>query len=112
VESNGTHWGFRNHCPADIQFSYCLLNSSDRLISCSTGAAAGSVAGNGFSALVADTSIKDPRANRAFRWVGCVGGAGEVSPRLDRIDPPMGRCLHSGQVPEGVERADVAVHRQ
>ena len=112
VESDGTHWGFRNRCPADIQFSYCLLNSSDRLTSCSVGAVAGSVSGNGFSALVADSSIKDPRANRAFRWVGCVGGAGEVSPRLDRIDPPMGRCLHSGELPQGIERADVTVHRR
>jgi hypothetical protein len=112
VESDGMHWGFRNHCPADIQFSYCLLNSADRLTACSSGAVGGSVAGNGFSALVADSSIKNPAASRAFRWVGCVGGAGEVSPRLDRIDPPMGRCLHSGDVRQGVERADVALHRR
>jgi hypothetical protein len=65
----------------------------------------GSVAGHGFTSLIADLSIKDGGANRSFRWVGCNGGAGEVVPRLDRADPPMGRCLHASDLP-GTERAD------
>src|SRR5579872_790135 len=51
VESDGSHWGFRNHCGYTVQFAYCLMGPN-QLASCSDGAVAGSVAGNGFGALV------------------------------------------------------------
>jgi hypothetical protein len=104
--SNGTHWGFRNNCENDIQFAYCIMNGTDRLTACGDSAVPGSVAGRGFTSLVADLSMKEAGANRSFRWVGCNGGAGEVVPRLDRADPPMGRCLHTSDLPQGAERAD------
>ena len=92
VESDGTHWGFRNHCGYTVQFAYCLMGPN-QLASCGDGAVAGSVAGNGFGALVADESLKETDAKHDFRWVACQGGAGEVIPRLDQIDPPSGRCV-------------------
>jgi hypothetical protein len=106
VESNGTHWGFRNNCVTDIQFAYCVNHGADRLTACGDSAVPGSVAAHGFTSLIADISMKDPSASHAFRWVGCIGGAGEVVPRLDQSDPPMGRCLHASDLPTGVERAD------
>jgi hypothetical protein len=106
VESNGTHWGFRNNCVTDIQFAYCVKNGADRLTACGDSAVPGSVAAHGFTSLIADLSMKDPSASHAFRWVACIGGAGEVVPRLDQSDPPMGRCLHTSDLPSGVERAD------
>lgn len=92
VESDGSHWGFRNHCGYTVQFAYCLMGPN-QLASCSDGAVAGSVAGNGFGALVADESLKETDAKHDFRWVACQGGAGEVIPHLDQIDPPSGRCV-------------------
>ena len=92
VESNGMHWGFRNHCGYDVQFAYCLMGGT-QLASCHDGAVAGSVAANGFGALVADESLKETDARHDFRWVACQGGAGEVIPHLDRTDPPSGRCV-------------------
>jgi len=92
VESDGMHWGFRNHCGYSVQFAYCLMTGS-ALASCKDGAIAGSVAGNGFGALVADESLKETDAEHDFRWVACQGGAGEVIPRLDQINPPVGRCV-------------------
>lgn len=92
VESDGTHWGFRNHCGYTVQFAYCVMGPR-QLASCSDGAVAGSVAGNGFGALVADESLKETDAKHDFRWVACQGGAGEVIPHLDQIDPPSGRCV-------------------
>jgi len=92
VESDGSHWGFRNHCGYTVQFAYCLMGPN-QLASCSDGAVAGSVAGNGFGALVADESLKETDAKHEFRWVACQGGAGEVIPHLDEIDPPSGRCV-------------------
>lgn len=106
VESNGTHWGFRNTCVTDIQFAYCVKNGGDRLTACGDSAVPGSVPGHGFSALIADLSLKEENASHAFRWVGCIGGAGEVVPRLDQSDPPMGRCLHASDLPAGTEHAD------
>jgi hypothetical protein len=106
VETNGTHWGFRNNCVTDIQFAYCVKNGVDRLTACGDSAVPGSVAAHGFTSLIADLSMKDPSASHAFRWVGCIGGAGEVVPRLDQSDPPMGRCLHTADLPSGVEHAD------
>jgi hypothetical protein len=111
VESNGTHWGFRNRCTADVQFAYCLLNSSDRLAGCNLGSIAGSVGGNAFSALVADSSIKDTQSVRAFRWVACIGGAGEVVPRLVQADPPLGRCMRAaGSQPAEHAEASLRAH--
>ncbi|HXJ00573.1 MAG TPA: hypothetical protein VNH44_05075 [Micropepsaceae bacterium] len=92
VDSDGSHWGFRNHCAYTVQFAYCLTSAS-ALASCQDGAIAGSVAGNGFGALVADESLKETDAAHDFRWVACQGGAGEVIPRLDQTDPPSGRCV-------------------
>ncbi len=92
VESDGMHWGFRNHCGYDVQFAYCLM-SGTQLVSCQDGAVAGSVAANGFGALIADESLKETDAKHDFRWVACQGGAGEVIPHLDQIEPPSGRCV-------------------
>ena len=92
VESDGSHWGFRNHCGYTVQFAYCLMGAN-QLASCSDGAVAGSVAGNGFGALVADESLKETDAKHDFRWVACQGGAGEVITHLEQIDPPSGRCV-------------------
>lgn len=96
VESDGRHWNFRNHCSYDVQFAYCLMNVGDPLASCSKGGVSGSVAPNGFSALIADTSLNDANADHDFRWVACGGGAGEVVVHLDRVDPPAGRCVRPG----------------
>ena len=92
VDSDGSHWGFRNHCGYTVQFAYCLMNGS-ALASCKEGAVAGSVAGNGFGALVTDESLKETDVAHDFRWVACQGGAGEVIPRLDQTEPPSGRCV-------------------
>ncbi len=96
IESDGQHWDFRNHCAYDVQFAYCLMNASDPLTSCSNGAVSGSVAPNGFSALIADRSLNETNADHDFRWVACGGGAGEVVVHLDRTDPPLGRCVRPG----------------
>lgn len=106
VESDGLHWGFRNHCAVDLQFAYCVMKGADRLTSCGQSVVPGSVAANGFGALVADTDLKRPDATHAFRWVACVGGAGEVVPHLDQIEPAAGRCLHAGDLPPDTERAE------
>ena len=56
---------------------------------------AGSVAANGFGALMADNSLKEQDAAHNFRWIACSGGAGEVVARLDQFEPPAGRCERS-----------------
>ncbi len=96
VESDGRHWGFRNHCEFDVQYAYCLANASDPLTSCREAAVSGSVAANGFGALIADQSLKESDTRHDFRWVACSGGAGEVVVHLDRSDPPAGRCVRPG----------------
>jgi len=93
VESDGRHWGFRNQCAFDVQFSYCLMGAGDRLTSCSGAPVAGSVAANSFGSLIADQSLRDSNADHDFRWVACSGGAGEVIAHLERSDPPAGRCV-------------------
>jgi hypothetical protein len=94
VESDGAHWGFRNHCGYSVQFAYCQMSGTDQLGSCRDGTLSGSVAANGFGSLVADESLKETDAVHDFRWVACQGGAGEVIPRLDQTNPPTGRCVH------------------
>jgi len=96
VDSDGSYWGFRNHCGYSVQFAYCLLHSSDETPSCEpigSGTATGSVSASGFSTLFADTSLRSVNAEHDFRWVACRGGAGEVVPRLDTVEPASGRCL-------------------
>jgi hypothetical protein len=93
VESDGMHWGFRNHCGYSVQFAYCQMSGADQLASCRDGTLSGSVAANGFGSLVADEGLKDSDGVHDFRWVACQGGAGEVIPRLDQTSPPTGRCV-------------------
>jgi len=93
VETDGMHWGFRNHCGYSVQFAYCQMSGADQLASCRDGTLSGSVAANGFGSLVADEGLKGNDAVHDFRWVACQGGAGEVIPRLDQTNPPSGRCV-------------------
>jgi hypothetical protein len=95
VASDGTHWGFRNSCSYSVQFAYCLKGDTELLASCKDGAIAGSAAPGSFSALVADASMKEKNIDHGFRWVACGGGAGEVIPKLDAVDPPSGRCMRA-----------------
>ena len=97
VDSDGGHWGFRNGCDFAVQFSYCMAGGDNSLSACGdsgavTTSVAGSVAANGFGALMADTSLKEQDGAHNFRWVACAGGAGEVVAHLDRSNPPSGRC--------------------
>jgi hypothetical protein len=97
VDSDGGHWGFRNSCDFAVQFAYCMAGGSDSLTACGpkdavTTSAIGSVAANGFGALMADTSLKEQDASHNFRWIACGGGAGEVMAHLDHFEPPAGRC--------------------
>ena len=97
VDSDGSHWGFRNNCDFAVQFAYCMAESNDNLTACGsnnvvTTSATGSVAARGFGALMSDTSLADKDASHKFRWIACSGGAGEVAPHLDHSDPPAGRC--------------------
>lgn len=106
VESDGSHWGFRNACGYSVQFSYCLWHGNEPLASCNSDGDAprvvsGSVAANGLATLTTDTSFGEQSGEHDFRWVACDGGAGEVLAHLDRADPPSGRC----------ERAAVAVNQ-
>ena len=91
VESDGYNWGFRNACDFALQFSYCLVADTG-LAACGNGGAPGSVAARGFGALIADRSLSATGADHKFRWIACAGGAGEVIARLERADPPSGRC--------------------
>lgn len=91
VDSDGSHWGFRNNCGFAVQFSYCMA-SGNSLAACDKGPVAGSVAAGGFGALSADSSLKENDAHHRFRWIACGGGAGEVVAHLDRFEPPAGRC--------------------
>jgi hypothetical protein len=96
VDTDGSYWGFRNHCGYSVQFAYCLLHGSDEAPSCGTngaGTANGSVSASGFSTLFADLSLRSGSTEHDFRWVACRGGAGEVVPRLDVAEPASGRCL-------------------
>jgi len=97
VDSDGSHWGFRNTCDYAVQFSYCMAGVSDNLTACGsnnivTTSATGSVAARGFGALMSDTSLADKDASHNFRWIACGGGTGEVAAHLDHFEPPAGRC--------------------
>lgn len=95
VDSDGGHWGFRNSCNFAVQFAYCMAGGSDALTACGkdvTTSATGSVAANGFGALMADNSLQEQDAPHSFRWIACGGGAGEVVAHLDHSEPPAGRC--------------------
>jgi hypothetical protein len=97
VESDGLNWGFRNQCEFALQFSYCLV-ADKGLAACGNGGAPGSVAARGFGALIADKSLSANGADHKFRWIACAGGAGEVIARLERSDPPSGRCERSAAI--------------
>jgi len=97
VDSDGDHWGFRNTCSFAVQFAYCMAGGDDGLTACGnhdavTTSATGSVAANGFGALMTDNSLQEKDAPHNFRWIACNGGAGEVVAHLDRSEPPAGRC--------------------
>jgi hypothetical protein len=99
VDSDGSYWGFRNHCGYNVQFSYCLLHGADDMTACRAGGAGsvpGSVPANGFGALFADNVLFGRGVEHDFRWVGCRGGAGEVAAHLDEAEPASGRCIRSG----------------
>ena len=93
VESDGAHWGFRNKCGYSVQYAYCTMDGRNQLTACKDGFVGGSVAANGFGVLVADQNLRSLNENHDFRWVACQGGAGEVIARLDKSDPPVGRCV-------------------
>lgn len=96
VDSDGSNWGFRNHCGYNVQFAFCLLQGSDAMTACgSDGGVPGSVPANGFGALFADNSLGERGVERKFRWIGCRGGAGEVVAHLDQPDPASGRCTRA-----------------
>lgn len=102
VESDGSHWGFRNSCAYSVQFAYCMWHGSEPLAACDDGhAISGSVASNSLATLTSDTRFGGKEDNHDFRWVACDGGAGEVVAHLDHADPPSGRC----------ERASVATNQ-
>ena len=92
ITSNGEYWGFQNRCAKSVQFSYCETGDANPLTSCKRTSVSGSVAANGFSALVSDHSVAERNVEHEFRWMACDGGAGEVVAHLDRFDPPSGRC--------------------
>lgn len=100
VTSNGEYWGFQNRCEKTVQFAYCEMSEANPLTSCKRASVAGSVAANGFSALVSDRSLAEKNEEHEFRWMACDGGAGEVVPHLDKIDPPSGRCERAAAPPE------------
>jgi hypothetical protein len=97
VDSDGGHWGFRNACNFAVQFAYCMAGGTGGLTACGGNdtvitSATGSVAANGFGALMADTSLQDKDTAHNFRWIACGGGSGEVVAHLDHFEPPAGRC--------------------
>ena len=93
IESDGAHWGFRNSCEYSVQYAYCTMDGRNQLTACKEGFVGGSVAPKGFGVLVADENLRSVNENHDFRWVACQGGAGEVIARMDKSDPPAGRCV-------------------
>jgi hypothetical protein len=99
VTTDGEYWGFQNRCGKVVQFAYCEMSDANPLTSCHRTSVSGSVAANGFSALINDASLSQQGVKHEFRWMACDGGAGEVVPHLDSVDPPSGRCLRA--IPAG-----------
>ena len=100
IDSDGSDWGFRNHCGYAVQFAYCLLHGINEMTACGANGAVsvpGSVSANGFSALFGDDSLAERDVEHNFRWVGCKGGAGEVAAHLDAIEPASGHCVRAGR---------------
>jgi hypothetical protein len=98
VESDGSYWGFRNHCSYSVQFAYCVLRGTDTMTACGgEGGVPGSVPGNGFGALFSDQSLGERGVDHDFRWIGCRGGAGEVVAHLDQPDPASGHCVRASR---------------
>jgi hypothetical protein len=91
IESDGTNWGFRNHCTFAVQFSYCLMDGGEVFASCHKGAVAGSVPPNGFNRLLAERATN--AGQHDFRWIACNGEASQVVARLVKPDPPSGQCI-------------------
>ena len=101
VDSDGSYWGFRNHCGYSVQYAFCLLHGADDIAACSPNGSAnlsGSVSPNGFGPLFVEGSLGENGVERQFRWVGCRGGAGEVVAHLDQAEPPSGRCVGSARI--------------
>jgi hypothetical protein len=94
IDNDGSSWGFRNGCDYGVQFAWCLQKGTDRATACGTGTGSGSLASNGFVALMPGNAVVD--ADNQFRWVACNGGS-DVSAQLDRSDPPAGRCVITNQ---------------
>ena len=93
IDTDGANWGFRNSCDYSVQFAYCLQNGTDKNTACGSGNAEGAVGARSFYALLAATAVIDD--DHQFRWVACSGAPGEVAAKLDRTDPPAGRCVRS-----------------
>jgi hypothetical protein len=99
VDSDGSHWGFRNACDFSVQFAYCMAGGDAKdetsLTACGKDvitSVSGSVAAGSFGALMTDNSISEKDGAHNFRWIACAGGAGEVVAHLDHSQPPAGRC--------------------
>ena len=95
VDSDGAHWGFRNHCGYGVKFSYCLENASADGASCNQGPQSGRVAAEGFAPLLTQSAMGDVDAEHNFRWVACGEKSGTVEAKLDQVSPPSGRCIRA-----------------
>jgi hypothetical protein len=93
VETNGADVGFRNRCAYGVQFAYCLQKGSDPSVTCDAGTKTGTIAANGFAAVLQDAGIKSAEADHDFRWVACSGNTNDVVAHLDHANPPAGRCI-------------------
>jgi hypothetical protein len=92
VESERGYRGFRNYCAYPVQFAYCVIGRKLQPDSCQYGAVQGSTEAWGFSE-VGDRPLSAGNTPIELRWIACRGRAGDVLPRLERIDPPSGRCV-------------------
>jgi hypothetical protein len=93
VESDGASLGFRNRCAYSVTFAYCVQDRGDPKTPCDIETHAGDVAASSFLALLRDTNIRSEDAEHNFHWVGCSGGATDVTAYLDRAEPASGRCV-------------------
>jgi hypothetical protein len=93
VESDGANLGFRNRCSYSVTFAYCVQDRGDPKTPCDVETRAGNVGAASFLALLRDTNIRSEDAEHNFHWVGCSGGASDVTAYLDRAEPASGRCV-------------------